>query len=100
VFSKDLHTLVSAFDNISSGMLYIFNGSPVSTNLSAGNVTGPAGELPINDSYTYHWSQEAPYSVPGGSIEFLDTTAFHIASNISAVRYLVRLKNENELNEV
>lgn len=69
VLSKDLQTPVSAFDNLPSDQLYIFAGSPAPANFSEQNTTGPAGELPISQSYTYHWSEQQPYVVPGGSVK-------------------------------
>jgi oxalate decarboxylase/phosphoglucose isomerase-like protein (cupin superfamily) len=86
VLSKDLHTPVSAFDNLPSNQLYIFDGSAPPADISdpAVNITSPAGSLPINKSYTYHLSQQMPYIVPGGSIKLIDTTNFPISSDISA----------------
>jgi len=40
--------------------------------------------LPIKDSYTYHFSQQTPYTVPGGSVKIIDTTTFPIAANFAA----------------
>jgi oxalate decarboxylase family bicupin protein len=84
VLSKNLQTPVSAFDNLPSDELYIFPGTPAPSNISAQNITSPYGELAPNDSYTYHWSQQTPYTVPGGSIKILDTTTFPIATDLSA----------------
>lgn len=85
VLAKNFQTDVSDFDNIPSEQLYIFDGMPMPFNLSEvrANVTGPAGELPVNESYTYHMSQQEPYTVPGGSVKIVDPTTFLIANNFS-----------------
>ncbi|KAH7350878.1 RmlC-like cupin domain-containing protein [Rhexocercosporidium sp. MPI-PUGE-AT-0058] len=84
VLSKNLEAPISAFDNIPQVELYIFDGTPVSANISALNLTGPAGILPFNESYTYHWSQQEPYVVPGGSVKIIDTTTFPIAKDFAS----------------
>jgi hypothetical protein len=84
VFSKDLHTPVSAFDNLPSDQSYIFdeNAPPADISDPTVNITSPAGSLPINKSYTYHWSQQMPYIVPAVSIKLIDATNFPISSDI------------------
>lgn len=86
VLSKNLQTPIWAFDNIPSDQLYIFDGTAPPANISnpTVNITSSAGELPNNKSYTYHWSQQQPYTAPGGSIKLIDTTNFPISSDISA----------------
>lgn len=81
VLSKNFQAPVSAFENIPNQQLYIFNGQPAPAKFSAQNQTGPAGELPINKSYTYHWSQQEPHTVPGGSVKIVDTSTFPISSD-------------------
>ncbi|TVY89378.1 Oxalate decarboxylase, partial [Lachnellula willkommii] len=71
VLSKNLQTPVSAFDDLPDSELYIFNGTPAPANISAQNETGPAGILPVADSYSYHWSEQQPYTTPGGSVKIL-----------------------------
>ncbi|MCJ1322307.1 hypothetical protein MMC15_007655 [Xylographa vitiligo] len=83
VLAKDLKTDVSAFDALPTGELYIFPGTPAPASISAQNVTGPAGAIPTEQTYSYHLSQQAPYTVPGGSIKILDPTTFPIASMFS-----------------
>ncbi|TVY20708.1 Oxalate decarboxylase OxdD [Lachnellula arida] len=80
VLSKNLQTPVSAFDNLPDSELYIFNGTPAPANISAQNETGPAGILPAADSYSYHWSEQQPYTTPGGSVKILDSTTFPLAT--------------------
>lgn len=84
VLAKDLRTDVSAFDKTPQNQLYIFPGSPAPSNLSAQNITGPGGSIPNAVSYTYHFSKQKPYVVPGGSIKIIDPTTFPIAYNFSA----------------
>ncbi|PQE17262.1 oxalate decarboxylase family bicupin protein [Rutstroemia sp. NJR-2017a BVV2] len=84
VLSKNLQTPVSAFDNLPSDQLYIFDGTPAPANISEQNITSSAGIIPQKDSYTYHWSQQQPYTVPGGSVKLIDTTTFPAAANFAA----------------
>ena len=83
VMAKDLRTDVSAFENMPRQQLYIFPGTQAPSNLSAQNITGPGGSIPDPVSYTYHFSQQEPYEVPGGSIKIIDPTTFPIAYNFS-----------------
>lgn len=62
----------------------IFNGTPQPTDISEQNTTAPGGFLTGSTSYTYHWSQQQPYQVPGGSVKILDPTTFPIAPMFSA----------------
>ncbi|KAJ9397493.1 hypothetical protein DTO282F9_5672 [Paecilomyces variotii] len=82
VWSKDLNAPLSAFDELPKDQLYIFNGSPAGP-LSSQNVTGPGGVASGSQSYTYHFSKQAPYEVPGGSIKILDPQTFPIAEMFS-----------------
>ncbi|KAH6674450.1 RmlC-like cupin domain-containing protein [Halenospora varia] len=84
VLSKNLQVPISAFDKLPTDQLYIFNGTPAPANISEQNITSSAGELPINESYTYHWSQQQPQYMPGGSVKIIDTTTFPIAKDFSA----------------
>jgi oxalate decarboxylase family bicupin protein len=90
VLSKDLQAPVEAFDNLPPDQLYIFNGTPAPLNISEQNVTGPAGTISGNGSYTYHWSQQEPYTVPGGSVKILDPLTFPIASMFSTALVVVQ----------
>ena len=84
VLAKNLKTDVSAFDALPTGELYIFPGTPAPSNISEQNVTGPAGVIEKSQQYSYHFSQQAPYEVPGGSVKIVDPTTFPIASKFSA----------------
>ncbi|KAL8715425.1 MAG: hypothetical protein Q9220_000759 [cf. Caloplaca sp. 1 TL-2023] len=89
VLAKDLRTDVSAFANLPPNQLYIFPGTPAPPSLAAQNITGPAGSI-ITNPYTYHWSQQEPYIVPGGSVKILDPTTFPIAYNFSVALVVVQ----------
>ncbi|KAI8931348.1 hypothetical protein NX059_011687 [Plenodomus lindquistii] len=85
VLAKNFHTDVSTFDDISKEQLWIFPGSgPPSADISEQNVTGPAGSIPKELAYSFHWSQQEPLRVPGGSIKILDPATFPIADTFSA----------------
>lgn len=90
VIAKNLKTDVSAFANIPSDELYIFPGPTPPSDLSAQTITGPAGPIPLNQSYTYHFSQQKPYVVNGGTIKIVDPSTFPIASNFSAALITIR----------
>lgn len=91
VLAKNFQTDVSAFNKLPSSQRYIFNGSPYSKDLDAvrASVNGPAGQLPENQSYTYHMSAQAPYTVPGGSVKIVDPTTFPIANNFSMALFSI-----------
>ena len=84
VIAKDIRADVSALDNLPDGQLYIFPGTPEPDNIQEQTITGPNGALPKEQSYSYHFSQQAPYEVPGGTIKIIDTENFPIASNFAA----------------
>ena len=90
VLAKNFQADISDFDNIPHDQLYIFNGTPAPSNISEQNLTGPAGFLPEQQSYTYHFSQQAPYEVPGGSIRIIDPTTFPIAFNFSVALFVIK----------
>lgn len=98
VLSKNFKAPVSDFDNLPSDELYIFNGTPAPANISAQNVTSPYGQLPINESYTYHFSQQAPLVVPGGTVKIIDPTTFPIASDFSAALVTIQPGAMRELH--
>ncbi|KAL9112262.1 MAG: hypothetical protein Q9227_003380 [Pyrenula ochraceoflavens] len=90
VLAKNFQTDVSAFDNLYDDQLWIFPGTPPPSDIEQQNITGPAGFLPNNESYSYHFSQQEPYEVPGGSVKIIDPSSFPIASMFSAA--LVTIK--------
>ena len=88
--AKNFHAPLSEFEELPKDQLYIFNGTPAPKDLNEQNVTGPAGVASGRDSFTYHWSKQEAYQVPGGSIKIIDPLDFPIAQNISAA--LVTIK--------
>ncbi|KAJ4344334.1 hypothetical protein N0V95_006125 [Ascochyta clinopodiicola] len=83
VVAKNFRTTTKTFDSLPEGQLWIFPGTPAPANISEQNVTGPAGLIPKQTQYTYHFSQQEPLRVPGGSIKILDPTTFPIADTFS-----------------
>lgn len=51
--------------------------------------TGPAGIIPRDQTYSYHWSQQEAYEVPGGSVKILDTASFPIAKDFAVGLFTV-----------
>lgn len=90
VLSKNFQTPVSSFDNLPTGQKYIFPGTPPPADISQSNVSSPYGQLSANDSYTYHFSQQAPYTVPGGSVKILDSTTFPISKDVAVALVTVQ----------
>ncbi|KAF2468460.1 Bicupin, oxalate decarboxylase/oxidase [Lindgomyces ingoldianus] len=84
VVAKNFRTSVETFKKLPDGQLWIFPGTPAPKNIQDQNVTGPAGFLPKEASYSYHLSQQQPYRVPGGSIKVIDPATFPIAKMFSA----------------
>ena len=98
VLAKDLRVDTSAFDKIPDGQLYIFPGTPAPKNISEQNVTGPAGVIPQSRQYSYHFSQQKPYEVPGGSVKILDTTTFPIAADFAVGLFTIKPGAMRELH--
>lgn len=98
VIAKNFRTSVKTFENIPQEQLWIFPGTPAPKNISEQNVTGPAGVIPKEGAYTYHWSQQEPVKVPGGSIKILDPATFPIASTFSAALITVEPGAMRELH--
>ncbi|KAH7371318.1 oxalate decarboxylase-like protein [Cadophora sp. MPI-SDFR-AT-0126] len=91
VLSKNFALPISAWDNIPSGELFIFPGTPAPEDISLQNETGSAGVLPLIDSYSFHLS-EAPntFETEGGSVKIIDPTTFPIAAGFSAAIVTVK----------
>jgi oxalate decarboxylase family bicupin protein len=98
VLAKNFQTDVSSFDKIPKDQLWIFPGTPAPKDIEKQNVTGPAGVLPKKDSYTFHWSQQAPLKVPGGSVKILDPATFPIADTFAAALITVEPGAMRELH--
>ncbi|KAG4433414.1 hypothetical protein IFR05_011100 [Cadophora sp. M221] len=86
VLSKNFGGLpLSAWDNIPSGELFIFPGTPAPKDIAEQTVVGPAGVLPIEQSYSFHLSKADPTVVTaGGSVKIIDPKSFPIAEKFSA----------------
>ena len=98
VLAKNLQTDISAFDNLPDGQLWIFPGTPAPEDIQEQNITGPAGFLPKQQSYSYHFSQQQPYEVEGGSVKILDPTSFPIASMFSTALVTIKPGAMRELH--
>jgi len=98
VLAKDLRVDTSALDNLPTGELYIFPGTPAPSNISEQNVTGPAGIIDPEFTYSYHWSQQEAYEVPGGSVKILDPVTFPTAYNFAAALFTVKPGAMRELH--
>lgn len=83
VVAKNFRTSVETFSKLPDGQLWIFPGTPPPEDIEQQNVTGPAGVIPKTQSYSFHFSEQQPYTVPGGSIKVLDPETFPIASDFS-----------------
>ncbi|KAF2657877.1 oxalate decarboxylase, secreted [Lophiostoma macrostomum CBS 122681] len=83
VVAKNFRTDVSTFNKIPDGQLWIFPGTAAPADIQQQNVTGPAGSIPKASTYSYHFSEQEPYRVPGGTIKILDPATFPIASTFS-----------------
>jgi len=91
ILSKNFKVPLSAWDNIPAGELFIFPGTKAPTDISKQNIVGSAGIVPIEDSYTYHLSKQAPtFNAEGGSIKILDPTTFPIAPKFSVAVVTVK----------
>ncbi|KAF2142652.1 uncharacterized protein K452DRAFT_226847 [Aplosporella prunicola CBS 121167] len=90
VLAKDLGVDISAFDDIPEGELFIFPGTAAPKDIEKQNVTGTAGALSGATAYSYHWSEQEPHLVAGGSVKIVDPVTFPVAPNFSAA--LVTIK--------
>ncbi|KAK8255713.1 RmlC-like cupin domain-containing protein [Phyllosticta capitalensis] len=98
VLAKNFRTDLQALANIPEEQLYIFPGTPAPKDISEQNVTGPAGSIPVRDSYSYHLSAQEPYRVPGGTVKIIDPKSFPIASNFAAALFTVEPGAMRELH--
>jgi len=49
----------------------------------------PLGSIPQNSTFTFHFSEQEPYSVPGGTVKIIDSHTFPITRNISAALFTI-----------
>ncbi|KAF9741927.1 hypothetical protein PMIN06_011782 [Paraphaeosphaeria minitans] len=83
VVAKNFRTSLDTFKAAPDKQLWIFPGTQAPTDIEKQNQTGPAGIIPKEFTYSFHWSEQQPYRVPGGSIKILDPETFPIASEFS-----------------
>ncbi|KAF2642529.1 Bicupin, oxalate decarboxylase/oxidase [Massarina eburnea CBS 473.64] len=86
VVAKNFRTSVEnvSKDKLPDGQLWIFPGTQAPDDIEKQNVTGPAGVVSKKNAYTYHFSQQEPYRVPGGTVKIVDPLTFPIAKGFSA----------------
>jgi oxalate decarboxylase family bicupin protein len=89
VVAKNFRTDVSTFDKLPDGQLWIFPGTPAPDDIQKQNMTGPAGPIPKEVTYSYHFSEQEPYRVPGGTVKILDPATFPIASTFAVALFTV-----------
>lgn len=78
VWSKELGLPPQAFADLPQSDLFIFNGTLPPPAVADQNITGPAGPVPAEFAYSYHWSLQQPLQVDGGSVKILDTNTFPV----------------------
>ncbi|KAF7589875.1 hypothetical protein BBP40_003587 [Aspergillus hancockii] len=98
VLSKNFNLPISAFDNIPEDELYIFPGTPAPKDISEQNVTTAAGIVPLNESYSYHFSEQPAHEVAGGSVKIVDPVTFPIAKNFAAAIVTVKPGGMREIH--
>jgi hypothetical protein len=68
-------------------------GTVPSNDLSTQVVTSPAGKNEdANTTFSYHWSQQVPEQLPGGSVKILDSRNFPITHLAPISAALVTIK--------
>lgn len=100
VLAKNFAVPMAAFDKIPKDQLYIFNGTPPAQSVSANNVTGPSGSIPAAETFSYHFSQQEPMEVPGGSVKIVDSGTFSASKNIAAALVTIKPGAMRELHWV
>lgn len=98
VIAKNFRTSVDKLAPLPKDQLWIFPGTPAPANISEQNVTGPAGVIPKQEAYSYHWSQQQPLKIPGGTVKILDPSTFPIASMFSVALITVEPGAMRELH--
>lgn len=90
----------SAFKNIPKEQLYIFNGTPAVPNAMSDDVTSPYGKIPSSKTFSYHFSEQEPMNVPGGSVKIVDSGTFGASENIAAALVTIKPGAMRELHWV
>ncbi|KAF2116132.1 RmlC-like cupin domain-containing protein [Lophiotrema nucula] len=89
VVAKNFRTSTQALEKLPTDQLWIFPGTPAPTDISKQNTTGPAGVIPQQASYSFHWSEQKPYTVPGGTVKILDPRTFPVANTFAAALFTI-----------
>ena len=87
VLSANFGVPISAFDDIPSGQVYIYQDK-VPGPLESEKVQSPYGTIP--ESFKYQLLAQTPIITPGGSVRIVDSSNFPISKNIAAA--LVEIK--------
>ncbi|CAL3964544.1 hypothetical protein PZA11_002457 [Diplocarpon coronariae] len=92
VLSKNFDGLpLSAWKDIPAGELFIFPGTKAPTDIAEQNIVGSAGVVPIEKSFSYHLSKQAPqFTTEGGSVKIVDPKTFPVAEKFSAAIVTVK----------
>lgn len=83
VLAKNFGVNQSAFDNIPSKELYIFQGT-VPGPISNDTVADPYGQVPQTNNYFHDMIGQAPVMTNYGSVRVADSTNFPAAQKIAA----------------
>lgn len=98
VLSKNFGVPQSAFKNIPKEQLYIFNGTPAVPNVMSDDVASPYGKIPSSKTFSYHFSEQEPMNVPGGSVKIVDSGTFGASENIAAALVTIKPGAMRELH--
>jgi len=91
VLSKSFGVPLDAWKDIPAGELFIFPGTKAPTDIKEQTITGSAGTVPLEGSYTYHLSKAGnTIETAGGSVKIIDPTIFPLASMFSAAIVTVK----------
>lgn len=58
VVAKNFRTSLDTFKNAPDKQLWIFPGTPAPEDIEKQNQTGPAGLIPKENTYSFHWSEQ------------------------------------------
>lgn len=81
VLSANFGVPISAFNNIPSGQVYIYQDK-IPGPLESERVQSPYGTIPL--SFKHQLLAQSPIKTPGGSVRIVDSSNFPISKNIAA----------------
>lgn len=81
VLSANFGVPISAFNNIPSGQVYIYQDK-IPGPLESERVQSPYGTIPL--SFKHQLLAQTPIKTPGGSVRIVDSSNFPISKNIAA----------------